>query len=34
MEASRGSPDGTAGTELIIAPVPQSAVRLSFDTSR
>ena len=34
MEASRGSPDGTAGTELIIAPVPQSAVRLSFDTTR
>jgi TolB protein len=31
MEASARSPDGTAGTELIITPVQQSAVRMSFD---
>ena len=32
MEASAHSPDGSAGTDLIITPVQQSAVRLSFDT--
>jgi hypothetical protein len=31
MEASARSPDGTAGTELIITPVQQPAVRMSFD---
>jgi TolB protein len=34
MEASARSPDGGPGTELIITPVQQSAVRLSFDNTR
>jgi TolB protein len=31
MESSARSPDGTAGTELIITPVQSSVVRMSFD---